>query len=173
MIRKFLLLTAVLFVGLTSCDIDGEDDKKSSVDFIDQNLQGVISGQPWSFVAGEAESDTSDGVDIWRFSLYDVAPVEGFFGNSYDFISTVGFYIPKNIAVGVHELYLDFQAGESQVLTFYSKSTNLNSITESGTIEILNVDTTNNQISGRMSVWMTDDEENFKINGNFTVPIVD
>jgi len=158
---KLLLQVSLLFTVLfvSAC---GDDDEEAgtSVNFLDQNVQGQIDGV--SFSLGEGRADViNDELSIDFFDANEqIDDVCDFFGFGDEI--NVFFTVPNE--VGLFPLNFDFTSG-GQTVTFFNPDGNLNIFASDGAIEILTI--TDTQVTGRIDARAGDDA----INGNFTLTI--
>jgi len=152
-----------LFFSLTalvaSCSDD--DEKGPSYSFKNQDLQGEIEGDNWTYADGYVETTTLEGVESLSVNLMltqadgacETFSVEG---------DQVFFTVPNE--VGVYKLKFDLSTFSGQTVTLFDTETVLNTIATEGAIEILTI--TDTEVTGRVDARY--DKTNY-VNGNFTV----
>lgn len=152
------VILGMLWLVLVSC---GDDDDGPSYEFIDQNLQGEINGQTWSFVDGNAEisvfDDTKLSIELGAEELADPCDVFGLSG------LTVFFSIANE--VGLTELNFTFDEN-GQTVTLYDPDGSQNFIATAGAVEILTI--TETEVTGRIDARYEGEDGN-SVNGNFSV----
>lgn len=142
-----------------SCGGDESNDDPT-YSFADQDVEGIIDGQPFNFGEGSAR-DSPFNEEMLSIKLFDqnedIADICIFFeaGNEV----SVLFDIPNE--VGFYELALG-----SRTVTLYNPDTERNSLAVFGAVEILNI--TSTQVTGRIDAQA---DSQSQINGYFTVEL--
>lgn len=155
-----LLLCAFLFVSVSCSDDDDNPTGSGSLEFKDQVLSGKIDGEDFTFVIGRAERATFPEGE-YRFELTSVGSssiCDEFFLDGNQVIFTLP------LATGVVTLSND------NSVTLLEGDDLLNIIATQGKIEIQNIDTDNNTITGRLVAHFDNDSS---VNGNFTITLCD
>ncbi len=176
---KKILYTAIAAIVVFSfgCSKDDDDNPADpsgsyTVNYKNQNLQGMINGEAWEYILGE--SNTSDGgynTDYTHnFNIVDTAQSDSCFILSGE-RSKVIFSLYddlKVLSVGKYLLSFDISTFEGRTVTLvdWTETTVLNTIATEGEYEIISVDTISQIITGRMDAHA--DNKNF-VNGNFTI----
>ena len=135
----------------------GGDD---SFEVLEQNLQGVIGGNEWTFVDGETNSFLSDETSFFT-TLY-ASDIE-----NCGFISSRGHHILASLPNEVGTFELDFFEGRT--ITLVSTGPDdvpVNNIATEGVIEITEI--TETSIKGGISAATDNDNT---INGQFDISI--
>lgn len=157
--KKLIFAIATLTLIFVSCSKD--EEKTNSYTFIDQNLQGKIGGNAWTFVAGNAEdsyfTEGNLSIDLYPSELDTPC------GFIWD-VDYVMFEIPKE--VGIYELYFDLSSFDGYTVTLFETEGTMNNIATEGAVEIISIDETSGTITGRMDVRADGDNQ---VNGNFTI----
>lgn len=152
------LMLGLLLLALASC---GDDDNGPSYEFKNQNLQGEINGQEWSFVDGTAEvsvfDDTQLSIDLGAVELDDPC-------NSFG-LSGLSVFFSVDNEVGLTELSFSFDE-DGQTVTLYDPDGSQNFIASAGAIEILTI--TETEVTGRLDARYEGEDGN-SVNGNFSV----
>ena len=155
----YFLALSLTMVVLFSCSKDKNSDPTYS--FINQDLQGEIGGDAWTYVTGTASisyfDSTELSIDIFAVASEDPCSEFNFTGNR------VIFSIPD--AIGLYELNLDF-SGDPHTVTLFHEATTNNNIAVIGAIEITSIDKVNGIVEGRLDAQI--DNTNF-VNGNFSI----
>ena len=156
--KSKLLFALALLMASTLIFSCSDDDDDSGYSFKEQTLQGQIGGDDWEFKVGTAEMQENDTLWIDLYGVDDEDPcnnwnIEG------DYLL---FFIPAQ--VGVHELSFNWETG-GQTVTFYDESATMNNVAVEGAVEILSIDETNGEVTGRIDAKIDGDNE---VNGNFT-----
>lgn len=160
--KTFNLSVLCLFLLSLLASCGGDSENSPSYEFKDQNLQGMINGESWSFITGTAQTSSQDPnqffVDMAAMAIQDPCNAFVLEGNR------VFFSIPNE--VGVHQLHLDLSNGTGQTATLFDQSETLNVIATQGAIELLTI--TSTEVTGRMDA--RGDTDSF-VNGNFTLTV--
>ena len=157
----FITITVLLFPG---CPLFEEG-------FKDQNLQGEIQHKSYSFVSGYAATALTDA-SRWTLYLYDVAPQAGFEPyeeGAYPSGSYCYFTISKDDPPQIYEVGTFGIGGDIGV--YASIGTLTQTAFDKGEVEILTINTTGGEITGRMWVDVNSSSEGSSLNGNFSVVI--
>lgn len=153
--RICLSLLIVLTASLVSCK-DDDDDDKPSYSFKDQEAQGKIGNESWTYTDGYA---TNDQFFVINLTLDEGETGCGISDPKKDRVSFIAEFETKVYQLGT---------GSTVYTVTLTDAENLQDqhISIEGAIEITSV--TDTHVSGKLDARF--DEENF-INGNFTVPI--
>ncbi len=165
-------------VFVVACDQDSKNVNPQAncpPNYQNQNLKGVINGDPWEFQGGFATVDTMDGKI--RHLFYNFDSIYQFFPCGFQFRPTIQLTLLERSS-GVFETgeYRLFNpAGTTYAICGFLWYDSLSIVPKSkqttcGAFEILNVDTTNGTLTARIDVYEND---NFYANGNFTIAICD
>lgn len=148
-------------VFLMNCG--GDDDITPAgyeYEFINQDLQGKINGQSWSYVDGVAEEDWVDASQE-RFEI----GAEEMTDPCNEFVDGLRVLFSTPSAVGIYELRPIGHDDGSYLVNLFDPAETLNIFAGQGAIEILTL--TDTEVTGRMDVYFDDDTH---VNGNFTLP---
>ena len=152
---NYIYLITFVFVFLFSCNRKSDPPYQ----FIEQNLQGDIMDDSWSFVDGVARMSPLKA-DTIIIGLYNIQ-----LDNECSYaISEVGltFYVPY--AEGLYLLNGEWIAPQS--VTFYNGTKSQSAWR--GAIELTGIDSLTHEISGRVDATI---DGNSMVNGNFVVSI--
>lgn len=159
--KKLILLLGILSGFIISCGGDESNDDPT-YSFADQDLQGLIDGQPF-FIGFGSATESSFNNEQFSIKIYDqdedVTNVCEFFGFGNEV--SILFEIPES--VGLYPLSF---SQVSQTVTLFNPVEVLNVIASDGAVEILTI--TNEVVTGRIDAYF-DDQNN--VNGYFTVDI--
>ncbi|HCM25436.1 MAG: hypothetical protein A2Z99_18210 [Treponema sp. GWB1_62_6] len=156
---------------------DNEDNKiGGNIAFIDQPLQGTVNGAAYVVVSGWAE-DSYFEPGSYDIELYDIQPAGdldpwslGAYPIFDDSFKKIMITVPA--VVGKYDLFWNLSTGDMQSVTLYDPAADggegMNYILLKGAVEILEIDTANGILRGRLAA--TNDDE-VTINGNFEIPI--
>jgi len=179
---KLKALFAISILGLIffySCKSEEEIDPSFKVEYKNQDLQGKIDGQEWTYQNGAASSIKGTSDFLHKITVYDTLG-DTLVGDSLVCLVNPIDSTPKIIFTMNNDSAL-FQLGETKLFfdplqpdltvnikfSFYDADTIIQLVTASqGAYEILKVDTTDNFIEGRMHVRAND--KNW-MNGNFRI----
>lgn len=161
------LLFILLTIALVSCNVSTEKDY--TPEFKEQKLKGKIGGKDWESKIGKITFSQRDSVTNWSFNFSDLRD-DAYPCNFPNYEIGKIIFSSNNIDKGIKQLYfgLDFSKNQTVTLVYKQDSTSgpMNKIAVKGAYEVLEVDTTvNNLVKGRMDVYIDD---NNWINGNFT-----
>lgn len=178
MTRSYLTLF-ILFLLVLIFSCDDSDAPGASIscepDYKNQNLQGMINGEPWEFAAGIASIDSKGNSYDHKFLANDT--VAAFPCGVVLFRAYLGFGISGSSSgfyeLGEKKLHGQSPGGEAVSFGFFyydgPSPSNIRLIQANcGTYEIFSIDTANNMLTGRMDVYKND--QNF-VNGNFTLSL--
>ena len=164
--KKALIYTMAILLLLTcfGCSLQNED---TISDFIDQNLQGEVKSNSFTFVSGYASTSSTNSYTIYFFpsdpnsgyNPWDTGAYSVVFPYMYFTIDTDSTPQTYDISTfGTNGLSLTgYISGTSGVLF------------DDGEIEIISIDNTEYSISGR--IWAISNEGTSSVSGNFEVPI--
>ncbi|MEA3444808.1 MAG: hypothetical protein U9R19_08810 [Bacteroidota bacterium] len=149
----------ILFLVLILAFIGCNRKSDPPYEFKDQNLQGKIITQQWSFVDGVARlSPTSN--DTLLIGLYNIHLDQDC---SYAVSEEgVNFFVPNH--QGIFQLASEWESPQS--VTLYSGIDNEHAWR--GAIEITQIDTVNNRIYGNLDATVDDESS---VNGKFSVSL--
>jgi len=165
------ILICLCTLAFSSCSlIFGGSDYKA--DFKDQPLQGKIGNKAWESTTGQAKVRIGDSTTTWSFNLSDVRDENKPCSFPKYETGKIMFSL-KNVDKGVKQLQMGFDFAKNLTATMvYDQDSSkgpMNQIATKGAIEILEVDTTeNNVIKGRIDIKLSDENS---INGNFTAHV--
>jgi hypothetical protein len=178
-INSLYVLSLLGLLIFNSCDSGEEIDPSFKVNYKNQDLQGKIDGLEWNYQSGSVFSAPTGNEFFHTFTILDTLG-DTLIGDSLVCLNLVD-STPRIIFVMNTDSAL-VQLGETKLFhdplqpsltinikfSFYDADTVKQFVTASqGAYEILNVDTTDNFIEGRMHV-----KANGKnvVNGNFRIP---
>lgn len=166
-----LSLIMIVLVVVVSCKKDDDDDdnnnnnNNNTYSFLNQDLQGMIDGNAWTYTAGTFENSYWDSLEF-DIDLFDTtgANITGsicdVFSSSFDY--KVMFSCPMQ--VGLYELNFDWTSGQTITLVDWTADPVNNIICSEGAIEIVSVN--DSVLTGKIDARF--DAASY-INGNFTV----
>jgi hypothetical protein len=150
--RIFLSLFVVLAVSVVSCK---DDEEKPSYSFKDQDAQGKIANESWTYVDGYA---TADQFFVINLTLEEAETGCAISVAEKDHVAFIAEFDTRVYQLGT--------GSTVYTVTLIEMDGPVNHISTEGAIEITEV--TDTHVSGRLDARV--DGENY-INGNFTVPI--
>lgn len=150
------------FVALLGCN------KEPTYYFSGQDLAGQIEGEPWQygFALLRREDDTvrlrlyADSVD----AVQACAQMDSLLGTGPAWGNRLEIRLPFADLQRLHFLHFNFKTYTGIALDFYSQKNNMNSIAQSGAVEITHWDDQTGELQGRMDVRYN--KRNF-VNGRF------
>lgn len=162
-----LFLSLLISCKKDDTPIETPQVSQPGYNFKEQNLQGMIEGQPWEFISGRANRTTFNDQEEYAIALYSESAE-----NSCMFLpkeDRVIFSIPSTGISGVQQLKLDFSGNsDSRTITLYDVQQSNNVIASEGAVEVVSIDTTNQVIELKIDARY--DDQNF-INGKCKIQI--
>ena len=169
-LNKFIILACAAWVFMFSCSKkeDNEEENNStndtSLEYLDQNLQGEIENTAWEMVVGNTKRNWWNG--NYEFKMVNILGDTCFLNFVDTAYGGVIFSLtPENFKVGQT---LTFNNFENITLVEYTKNDGPHNFgVFNGKLELTKIDTVNDNIVEGKVVGKYD-KDNF-VNGNFTI----
>ncbi len=133
---------------------------RRKLEFLDQEAQGIMNGRAWT---------VSDGVGYGRvLDLFDFAVPSDICQTQENYYPSIRIFVPRTIELGYFTTE-DQPSGPGSILSPYARwDPIINPPFLSGALEIVEIDTANELVSGRIDLFSNTDS-GYAFNGNFSV----
>ena len=187
-LNSILIISCLVYVSCSSDDdsavtnvVNNDPVNQDTIEYIDQDLQGQVEGEDWTYVDGVASSSQFTGDSLYRTFISigsEEQDTSGFcsLSNPDDKPYVLFSLRHQSPILETVEKTLSFDfSGETESFTVtlvsYPDSSSIpnNRILSAGKLEILEVDTVEKLVRGRMAVSDELEGNANSVNGNFSI----